>query len=52
MFPNKIACFLTLVLPLIAVAAANPTTLVTIHEKERFCLLLPPNPGSNTAEGW
>jgi hypothetical protein len=50
MFPNKIACFLALVLPLIAVAAADPTTLVAIHEGERFCILLPPNPGSNIAD--
>ncbi|KAK3809424.1 MAG: hypothetical protein J3Q66DRAFT_416418 [Benniella sp.] len=52
MLSNKIACFLALVLPLIAVAVSDPTTRVTIHEKERFSLLLPPNPGSNSAEGW
>ncbi|KAK3815454.1 MAG: hypothetical protein J3Q66DRAFT_370786 [Benniella sp.] len=50
MLSNKIACFLALVLPLIAVAAADPTTRVTIHEWERFCLLLPPSPGSDIAD--
>ncbi|KAK3815452.1 MAG: hypothetical protein J3Q66DRAFT_284605 [Benniella sp.] len=50
MLSNKIACFLALVLPLIAVAAADPTTRVTIHEDERFCLLLPPSPGSDIAD--
>ncbi|KAK3815451.1 MAG: hypothetical protein J3Q66DRAFT_370782 [Benniella sp.] len=49
MLSNKLACFLALVLPLIAVAAADPTTRVTIHEDERFCLLLPPA-GSDVAD--
>jgi len=50
MLSNKIACFLAFVLPLIAVAAADPTTRVTIHEEERFCILLPPNPGDDIAD--
>jgi len=50
MLSNKIACFLAFVLPLIVVAAADPTTRVTIHEEERFCLLLPPNQGDDIAD--
>ncbi|KAK3815453.1 MAG: hypothetical protein J3Q66DRAFT_402416 [Benniella sp.] len=51
MLSNKIACFLALVLLLIAVAVAAPTTkLLTIHKNERFCILLPRTPGSDIAE--